>query len=1735
MAEWWKARALALLVAMGVLVTVLAAPAQAFERVSVDAAGAQITQDGSTPSVSDDGRFVVFASKAAQLPGANGFVQIYRKDRQTGAVLLVSAGPTAAAGNGDSASPVISGDGSRVAWHTRATDLVASGIDTTNGFDVYAQDLDPAGRVGTPSLISATGGGTAGPGNNTTPSITVDGEVIVFKSSDPALVAFPASVGSGVVIWEGGSLGYGSNGVNVAEKGGLPELTQQEDGWLINKTCGGGANRLLRDVVLSRRAISDDGRYVTFVGGWCDLGAFGTSECFGTYYNAASFVLDRTSGVIRPLVDCQKALLAGHAFGTSSSNGISPPVIAGDGTAIATPLDSGLLFQSPGLGNVGALPIAHANNMKALDISDGGEIVSFHTTTALEAGDLNGVNDVYLAGSRVARASAPTAVDSDKASVDAVLTGGWDRLAFGSDATNLIASDTNGRHDVYTAGIDPTLGGAAEAAFSDPDSLRSVLPEETRGCNPMEEFVRWCSEVAGDPVDTGTGAFHEPFVDLTIPGRGGGLGVTRAHSSDAGGVVGAFGPGWASNLDMRVDIDGTGMARVRQEGGAVVRFAPYGGGFLAPKRAFGTLTKTTGGGFVLTRPGPQTITFDSAGRLTSVRDQNGHGTDFAYDTAGELATVTDGASRTLTVDWVGGRISQITDPVGRTVQYGYDGAGDLTSVIDVGGEETRYGYDGAHRMTAWTTPRQVADGTLDSLVNVYDGAGRVISQTDAEGRETTFDYTTVPGSTIVTDPDGDARLDTYVDGIRTSVTTAYGTVDAATWEYELHPLFKGPTRIEDPNGHVDVVATYDHNGNVASTTDALGRTSTARYGAHRRVLSTTDPTGLVTTYLYDEWGNVREVTTPLVETGEIRKTSYVRATSTAVRGDLTRIIDAANRQWNFTYDTHGLVASKTGPNSQRSTAQHDTVGRIQWAVTPKGNVSGGVPDDFKTTYVTDAFGRVTSSTDPLGHTSTLDFDEDGNIETAVDAESRTTTTTYDDTGLPLTVTLPDLSTTSTTYDDEGNVAATIDRAGRATAYGYDAADRIVTITRTDGRTVRHEYDGANNVVETELPGGDCDTAPAIGCTVRAYDDADQLTAIDFSDPATSDVAYTYDGRGELATFTDGTGTTTYTRDSLGRLITAVDGAGATTRYEWSLLGNLTATVYPSTQRVTRTYDASGRLATVRDWNSRTFTYGYDVNSNVTSIVYPTNRQEMVYDDADRLDLIRYKRSSTTLATIDLGMTDVDTVDSTVATGLPAGPTSYGYDDLDQLTGVDGDTYTYDLAENPTGLADGTRQEFDGANQLCFAAPAGVTGGTCAAPPVGATSYGYDSRGRRTERARPGGPVTTYGYDEADQLAQVSDTVAPTLTYTYDARGLRQTSDVAGVGLTRSTWSHNGSLGLLLTETAPGGGTTSYIYGMGTTPVAQYDAAGNVHFLFSDHIGSVRLTTGSTGTTTSTTTWDAYGNEVGATGTRPTRFAYGGATRDPETGLLYLRARYYDPETAQFLTRDPLELSTGSPYGYVGNSPLNGVDPTGMVSAPWDGVCFNNPFNPDDGCDGIAEQHPEEAQAAADFAGGVLDAVTWGQWRRSDFLSSRVDECSAAFGAGVVTGTIIDLVAGGKGAGRAGSRRVASVVDDAASRPRIFRAVEPDELEDLRASGQFRLGGWAEGLEGKYFWPTKEQADGFAELATKAKMGGPYCVASGCIPASVLDEIEAVPMDGLGPAYFIPEELLPLIDDIIIHG
>ncbi len=102
------------------------------------------------------------------------------------------------------------------------------------------------------------------------------------------------------------------------------------------------------------------------------------------------------------------------------------------------------------------------------------------------------------------------------------------------------------------------------------------------------------------------------------------------------------------------------------------------------------------------------------------------------------------------------------------------------------------------------------------------------------------------------------------------------------------------------------------------------------------------------------------------------------------------------------------------------------------------------------------------------------------------------------------------------------------------------------------------------------------------------------------------------------------------------------------------------------------------------------------------------------------------------------------------------------------------------------------------------------------------------------------------------------------------------------------------------------------------------------FYHHDQLGSTRMLTEVSGNTASTFSYSPYGTLTGSTGTRTTAFGFAGEYTDSETGFQYLRARYYDPQSAQFISRDPLGLASGETnlYGYAGRDPEDLVDPSG---------------------------------------------------------------------------------------------------------------------------------------------------------------------------------------------------------------
>ena len=1092
---------------------------------------------------------------------------------------------------------------------------------------------------------------------------------------------------------------------------------------------------------------------------------------------------------------------------------------------------------------------------------------------------------------------------------DSVSPGGFHAFKVstnGSGAGSTSASCISGdgpQHWVTANGVSSNLvawgsgGGGGTSHISSPVS-------GNQGTAPPKSSKSTTCPVTQHPINCATGDFWHTFNDFAIPGRGVPLNFTHTYSSSASGTASRLGFGWTDSYNMSLTTNGTSVT-VHEENGVTVTFVSDNNGhFTAPSYVLAALTSNSDGTYTFTRlPTQVHYIFSQFGQLISEVDRNGYATTLGYDSVGHLTSITDSSGRTLSLSYDGNQISQLTDPMGRSESFGYDSAGNLTSFTDANGGTWSFTYDTNHLMLTMTDPRG------GGVTNVYDSSDRITSQTDAAGLVTTLSYTgdnssSTGGTTTMTDPDGNVTVYNYQNLELMSVTHGFGTAQAATTSYTYDPNTLGITAVTDPNGHVTSY-TYDAQGNLLTKTDALSHTTTYTYNDFNEPLTATDPLGKTTTYTYDANGNLLTKSGPV---GDVTTNTYGDVSHP---GDVTSTSDPDGRVTDFTYDTQDDVATKAvqRTNSITDTTQfvYDADGEqvceasanaVAASVSCPPAGSPRVADTTTNAY--DAKGEELSVTDANGHTTSYTYDGDGNRVSMTDPSNHTTSYTFDADNRLTKTTKPNGSAESTSYDGNDNATTTTDANGQVTNNSYDALNRLISSADPLGQTTSYSYDLAgNNTSMTNASGR---------VTSYGYDNASELTSISYSDGVTSNVTYTYDADGRRISLTDGTGTTKYSYDDNGRLTSVTNGSGAVVSYTYDGAGHVISITYPNSKKVTRTYDGAGNLVSVKDWLNHTTTFGYDGDANVTTQVTgssPAVTDTFTYDPNDQLSSITDTAGSTTLQSFTYTRTPTDLV--AAVTPLGAAATNYSYDPANQLTHDAQGPYAYDAAGNVTQLISKTPLAYNAGDEL-----------TTKGKGTTATKFSYDPEGERTTVTPPTGAATTYAYDQAGRLTHFTHGKT-TASYAYNGDGLR-TSKTVGTKVTPFTWDTSGSMPMLLSD-----GTTSYLYGPGGLPIESITKSGTVRFYHHDQLGSTTMLTSAAGTKVSTFTYTSYGTPRSGSGTN---LRFGGQYRDAESGLYYLRARYYDPTYGRFLTVDPVVSATHTPYGYANDDPINFADPTG---------------------------------------------------------------------------------------------------------------------------------------------------------------------------------------------------------------
>ena len=1093
------------------------------------------------------------------------------------------------------------------------------------------------------------------------------------------------------------------------------------------------------------------------------------------------------------------------------------------------------------------------------------------------------------------------------------------------------------------------------------------------------------SGYAADPVNTATGNYTFTRTDFQLPGKGVGFSFERGYNSQDP-RNGPLGFGWTHHYNISLEIDGSGNITVRDGDGHTAAFAPNGsGGYVSQYGVFDTLVKESDASYTLTKKDLRVYRFSAALKLLSIADRNGNTIALTY-TGSLLTRVTDTAGRNVDFTYDGsGRITQLSVPLGRTLRFAYDGAGNLASSTDPASKVTTYTYDANHQMLTATDPR---DNVF--VTNIYDAVQRVVtSQRDAKGGQTSYEYDPVARQTTIRDPLGQitvhthdnllrlisdrnplghSRLFTYDPaGNRSSVTdrngnlTAYAYDGAGNVTRKTDALAKVTTLTYDsrnnPLTRIDAMGyvtrfTYDARGNLTATTDALGHIVRSNYDSAGLPLTLTDARNNVTTNTYDTQGNLTQVRDALG--------NNTRLTYDAAGRRLTRI-DALGRITMYAYDADDNLVSVTDPagktiiytydgnNNRISTT--DKLGRITRIAYDQKDLPSVLTDalgavitntydslDRKiattdkrgkvTQFAYGAAGRLIRVTDALGNQTQYAYDAHGNRIAVTDALGHRSSFSYDPLNRLIQVTDVAGGIVTYGYDADGNRISMTDPRGKLTSYAYDALHRLITKTEPGGYVTRVAYDAAGNRSRITKPNGTI--------VQYAYDPLDRLTSLTY--PDASHVDFTYDVIGNRKTMTDGMGSTTYAYDGLDRLTSVVNSFGKTVGYAYDAASNLTTLTYPDGKQVNYVYDALNRLTRLTDWASRSTGYTYDLAGRLTGSNLANGAQATYgYDDADRLTALTHQARAQTFAsyayTLDaIGNQTAVNATEPIAPVIAAGTHSYSYDVDNRLTQINAIAQTFDSNGN-------------------------------------LTAKGSDS----------------FAWDFEDRLLQ-SSVAGNVNSYRYDGTGNRLSRAAAG-STTRFVLDLNGPLSRVLAETNTAGTISAwYVYGLGL--VERVAADGSVRFYHHDSRGSTVALSDSAGNLTDRYAYDPFGQVANAAGATPNPFKYVGrfGLFDEANGLIYIRARYYNPGQGRFLSKDPKpgnETDTQSlhRFVYAMNNPIRMVDINGLSAregAPAtnrDGPSDMAHSQPQDWCSFVPEYFPKSCEQHDPCYGDAIKSKT----------------------------------------------------------------------------------------------------------------------------------------------------------------
>jgi len=950
----------------------------------------------------------------------------------------------------------------------------------------------------------------------------------------------------------------------------------------------------------------------------------------------------------------------------------------------------------------------------------------------------------------------------------------------------------------------------------------------------------------------------------------------------------------------------------------------------------------SGSNYSLQQRHGNTFNFDGIGRLSNIIDPYNQNLTVNYlsSTSSLPSQVTDSKGRQLTFSYspaTGGVLSTVTDNTGRSVHYvnstTFNPQGDLLQTADPAGFPTSYAYDGSYNIISTTDE---ASHLVTS--NRFDSFGHVTTQYSQGDPNKTWRFFWSGYQMLEQDPTGGQRRFSYDDqGRLTSLKDQLGNLSQSVYDGQNHviatisPLNETNRVIYD--GNHNVLATidplgfsnqffYDGQFNLIRTLDALRNPTTFGYNTNFSLTGTTNGMGDWVSYSYNADGTLTNKLDPGGSTGftydgfgQLNSITYPGSLGSegflnSGLGDVLSHTNGRGFVTSFQYNSRRQLTNTLAPTNLTASANFDAVGNQQSSKDARGFVTTSFWSPTRhslgtalpatpqgtpaTTNFYDSRDWLIKTLDPLQQPSLFTNDLAGRLISATDPLLRKVTFGFDADGRKLATTNAAQEVTRQQWSARGEATNTIDNAGHTVPRAFDGAGNQVLLTNRKGKAWQFYFDAANRLTNTITPLGRSSSLAFNnrGLVVSTKDPAGQTTTLNYDAKGrltnrvdgVASTLFNFDGNNNLTNIIESGGTNSWSFDAYDRVSSYKDADGNLIQYRYDNNGNITNLIYPGGKTVTYAFDSLNRLTNVTDWAGRKTALTYDLASRLTSLTRPNGTLRTIgYDAAgETTNIVEQAASKFPIAFFKLNWDAAARVAWEFAGPLPHPYTltnrNMAFDDDNRMITFNGQTIVNDLDGNMTSgpLTNNSMVSyaFDGRNRLLSA---------------GGLNYSYDPAGNRTSITN-GATVTQFVINPNARLPQTLMRIKSGVTNYY----------VYGAGLLYQ-----------VTETAAATNTLTYHFDYRGSTVALTDDSGNI----TDHIE-----------------YSAYASITYRLGTNDTPFLYNGryGVQTDLNGLLYMRARYYNPYLCRFVNQDPSGFSGGlNFYAAFNGNPVSLIDPFGL--------------------------------------------------------------------------------------------------------------------------------------------------------------------------------------------------------------